>query len=41
MNSARTLAALEKFSEIGIIPVVVLNDVKDAEEAAELVRTCR
>ncbi|MCR5103301.1 MAG: bifunctional 4-hydroxy-2-oxoglutarate aldolase/2-dehydro-3-deoxy-phosphogluconate aldolase [Eubacterium sp.] len=31
MNSARTLAALEKFSEIGIIPVVVLNDVKDAE----------
>ena len=31
MNSEKTVAALKRFSEIGIIPVVVLNDVKDAE----------
>jgi 2-dehydro-3-deoxyphosphogluconate aldolase/(4S)-4-hydroxy-2-oxoglutarate aldolase len=29
--SAKTDAVFQKFSEIGIIPVVVLNDVKDAE----------
>jgi Entner-Doudoroff aldolase len=31
MNSEKTVAALNRFSEIGIIPVVVLNDAKDAE----------
>ncbi len=30
-NSARTEAVLKRFEEIGIIPVVVLNDAKDAE----------
>jgi len=29
-NSAKSEAVFKKFSEIGIIPVVVLNDVKDA-----------
>ena len=31
MNSEKTVKALEKFSEVGIIPVVVLNDAKNAE----------
>ena len=31
MNSANTTKVLARFSEIGIIPVVVLNDAKDAE----------
>ncbi len=31
MNSAKTEEMLKKLSEIGIIPVVVLNDAKDAE----------
>ena len=30
-NSAKAEAVFKKFEEIGIIPVVVLNDVKDAE----------
>ena len=30
-NSAKSEAAFKRFSEIGIIPVVVLNDAKDAE----------
>ena len=30
MNSEKTAKVLEQFSEVGIIPVVVLNDVKDA-----------
>ena len=30
-NSAKSEAAFQKFSEVGIIPVVVLNDAKDAE----------
>ena len=31
MNSEKTVKALEKFSDVGIIPVVVLNDAKNAE----------
>lgn len=31
MNTPKVTAVLEKFSEVGIIPVVVLNDAKDAE----------
>ncbi len=31
MNSEKTQKVLERFGQIGIIPVVVLNDVKDAE----------
>lgn len=31
MNSEKMTKALEKFSEVGIIPVVVLNDAKNAE----------
>jgi len=31
MNSENTQKTLDRFSEIGIIPVVVLNDAKDAE----------
>ena len=30
MNSEKTTKVLEQFSKVGIIPVVVLNDVKDA-----------
>ena len=31
MNSPKTQEVLKKFTEVGIIPVVVLNDAKDAE----------
>ena len=31
MNSEKTQQALARFTEVGIIPVVVLNDAKDAE----------
>ena len=31
MNTPKMEAAIKRFSEVGIIPVVVLNDVKDAE----------
>ncbi len=35
MNTPKTQAVLDRFTEIGIIPVVVLNDVKDAEPLAD------
>lgn len=34
-NSAKSEAAFKKFEEVGIIPVVVLNDAKDAEPLGE------
>ncbi|MBQ8317389.1 MAG: bifunctional 4-hydroxy-2-oxoglutarate aldolase/2-dehydro-3-deoxy-phosphogluconate aldolase [Lachnospiraceae bacterium] len=35
MNSENTVKVLEQFSEVGIIPVVVLNDAKDAKPLGE------
>ena len=39
MNSANTNKVLARFSEIGIIPVVVLNDAKDAEPLGQALMT--